>query len=111
MGKRPLARSFTLRHRAPCNFVEGPKAPSRLVFATLELLVPGRPLPASGPLQFRNVGIGSTGRVFFRKVAMEAADAVNWYVAAARGNLATPVPADPAQRDPRHDGRPVGASR
>lgn len=90
-------------------FVEGRGEPPRLVFATLELLAPGRPRPSSGPLQVRKFGKGSRGRVFFRRVAMAADEATAWYVTAMRGHLATPIPADPAERTPRNDGTPVNA--
>lgn len=90
-------------------FVEGREAPPRLVFATLELLAPGRPPPSSGPLRHRRFGKGTNGRVFFRRVAMEATEAAAWYAAAAQGHLTTPIPADPAESDPRRDGISIGA--
>ncbi|TCM51126.1 hypothetical protein C8J36_110133 [Rhizobium sp. PP-F2F-G48] len=90
-------------------FVEGKGTPPRLVFATLELLAPGRPSASSGALQDRKFGKGANGRVFFRRVAMGAAEAVAWYEAAARGDLTTPIPADPSESEPKRDGIRVGA--
>lgn len=89
-------------------YVEGAGSSPRLVFATVDLLAPGRPPPVSGPLQSKRFG-SAGGRVFFRRVAMEAAAATAWYAYAARGHLVTPDPLDPADRHPRRDGIPVAA--
>ncbi|MEE7464810.1 hypothetical protein MFUR16E_28250 [Methylobacterium fujisawaense] len=82
---------------------------SRLVFATVELLAPGRPRPASGLLHAMRPAGGTGARVYFRRVAMGATEAVAWYEAAMRGDLATPQPCDLNDAGAGRGGQPVAA--
>jgi hypothetical protein len=87
-------------------FVRG-ETTSRLVFATIELLAPGRPRPASGLLQEMRPAGGTGARVYFRRVAMGAAEAIAWYEAAMRGNLVTPQPCDLVDDGAGRGGQPI----
>jgi hypothetical protein len=96
---------------ATCRAVNEKSQPPLLVFASLEFVHSDRPYPDSTPL---DDGIpphthsgGSSGlRVYFRRVAMRASDALHWYRGASRGNLTVPIPSDPADRG-RFDGTPL----
>jgi hypothetical protein len=83
--------------------------PSLLVFASVEFVHSDRPKPDSTPLDNNDVPPhirserSSGSKIYFRRVAMRAADALAWYRNAAAGSLVTPLAADEADRG-RHDG-------
>jgi hypothetical protein len=83
--------------------------PPLLVFASVEFVHSDRPRPDSTPLDERGVpphtrGEGPSGmRVYFRRMALAAADALRWYRDVAKGALTVPIPNDPKERG-RHDG-------
>ena len=68
--------------------------PSLLVFASVEFVHGDRPKPDSTPLDKNDVPSyirserSSGSKIYFRRVAMRASDALAWYRKAATGNLA-----------------------
>lgn len=80
-----------------------------LVFASVEFVHADRPRPDSTPLDENDIpphtrGSGSSGiRVYFRRVALTAPDALRWYRGMANGTPSAPIPSDPSERG-RHDG-------
>lgn len=96
---------------ATCLANEEKSHPPLLVFASLEFVHSDRPYPDSTPLAdgvpSHTRGSGSSGlRVYFRRVAMRASDALQWYREASSGTLTVPIPGDPADRG-RFDGTPL----
>jgi hypothetical protein len=78
----------------------------RLLFGTVSLLTKDRPRPFSGKgVERHPVGKGKWGKVFFRRTALSAHDAVVWYRAAGQDDIKTPVPTDPNDVDDRFDGQ------
>jgi hypothetical protein len=66
----------------------------RLVCGIVSLLSPDRPQPTSSRVELRKL-TQDKGTIFFRKVAMTAADAVIWYRGFSDSELRTPLPYDP----------------
>jgi hypothetical protein len=95
---------------ATCIPAASASAEALLVFASLEFVHAGRPRPDSTPLDGKHVPpyVEATSglRVYFRRVGMKAADALNWYVEASKKRPTVPVPVDPAERG-RFDGGPL----
>jgi hypothetical protein len=97
---------------ATCRAISEKSRPSLLVFASLEFVHSGRPRPDSTPLNSDELppylrSPGSYGLVaYFRRVAMNATEALRWYRSAADGILTIPVPDDPSERG-RFDGTPL----
>lgn len=84
--------------------------PSTLVFASVELVTSSRPEPDGTPLDKRGVPqthlAGGAGLdLAFRRVAMDAAEAVAWYRSLGNGPT-LPVPRHEAERG-RYDGTPM----
>jgi hypothetical protein len=99
---------FAIVRMATCLAIGEKTRPPLLVFASLEFVHADRPCPDSTPLDGdvppHTHGDGSSSmRVYFRRVAMRASDALQWYLDASKGNLAVPIPIDPADRG-RYDG-------
>jgi hypothetical protein len=92
--------------------VAGRSHPPLLVFASVEFVHSDRPRPDSTPLDELGIpphtrGEGPSGmRVYFRRAALAAADALRWYRDVAKGALTVPIPWDPHERG-RHDGGPL----
>jgi len=86
--------------------------PPLLAFASVEFVHSDRPRPDSTPLDERGIpphtrGDGPSGmRLYFRRAALAAADALQWYRGVAKGTLTVPIPSDPSERG-RHDGEPL----
>ena len=83
--------------------------PPLLAFASLEFVHKDRPQPDSTPLDKNDIppytrsDRYSGSKVYFRRVAMRAAEALTWYRKAAAGDLAAPLAAEHSDRG-RHDG-------
>jgi hypothetical protein len=76
----------------------------RLLFGTVSLITKDRPRPFSGKgVERHPVGKGKWGKVFFRRTALSAYDAVAWYRAAGQDGIKTPAPTDPNDLDKRFD--------
>jgi hypothetical protein len=66
--------------------------PGRLLFATVTLLSPGRPLPPKMKgVDFCAVG-KSDSKVFFRRTALSAQAAIDWYRSLGAGSSYAPIP-------------------
>ena len=64
----------------------------RLLFGTVSLIAKDRPRPFSGKgVERHPVGKGKWDKVFFRRTALSARDAVVWYRAAGQDGIKTPV--------------------
>lgn len=72
--------------------------PGRLLFATVSLLPRGRPLPP--PMEgLDSFSVGKTGEtLFFRRVLLDAKEAIDWYRALGNGDDKTPIPSRSEQR-------------
>jgi hypothetical protein len=78
----------------------------RLLFGTVSLITKDRPRPFTGKgVERHPVGKGKWGKVFFRRTALSAHDAVAWYRAAGQDGIKTPVPTDANDVDDRFDGQ------
>ena len=81
-----------------------------LAFASLEFVHSGRPQPDSSPLNGDippyEYGKASGLNVYFRRIGMNATDALSWYRQAASGKLSVPIPADPEEQG-KFDGSPL----
>jgi hypothetical protein len=83
--------------------------PALLVFASLEFVHCDRPAPDSTPLDDKGIPPKTQSRgpsrsqIYFRRVAMSAPDALGWYRQAIKGEVTSPLAADPTDRGP-HDG-------
>ena len=92
--------------------VSGDSNPPLLVFASVELVHSDRPRPDSTRLDERGIpphtrGHGPSGvRVYYRRVALAAADALQWYRYVANGTRIVPIPSAPEERG-RYDGSPL----
>ena len=84
--------------------------PPQLLFASVELITSSRPVPdtmqvnAKGVPQVLHVGETKLD-LAFRRVAMDAEDAVNWYRSLA-SNPTLPIPRSTADVG-KHDGKPI----
>ena len=101
-----IVRIATMRDRSK---IDRP----HLLFASVELITPSRPVPdtmrvdAKGvPQVYRNSKIGLD--LAFRRVSMRAADAVDWY-RSLQSTPSLPIPLDDADRG-RHDGTAIQTS-
>lgn len=87
-------------------FGSDPASPLRLILATVELLAPGRCPERTGRIE--KVRVGDAGAaVFFHRVAMDARNAVAWYLSAADGSLTTPRSDDPGPDGRDRSGRRI----
>lgn len=89
------------------HFAAGSKAP-RLLFGTVSLLSKDRPRPTSVTgLETCKLRSGRDGKLFFRRTALSAIDAINWYRSDAETRFVTPVPSLAGEVDPKLDGVPL----
>lgn len=78
---------------------------ARLLFCSVSLLTKDRPRPiTSSECDSHKVGNGRSGKVFFRRTALSAHDAITWYRSAGANGITTPLPTESCEVDKGKDG-------
>src|ERR1700689_2090907 len=114
MSTSPASKAFEAFRWAVirlATYVADANTPPRLLFGSVSLLTNERPRPrgAIGIDRFP-VAQGKHGTVLFRRTVLARDQAIAWYRSASSENLQTPMPSEPGEAEPAHDGQLIIAS-